>query len=97
MDKDLKIIEGERLINARELHDALESKRDFSNWINDRIKKYCFEENEDFSTILLKSSGGRPKKEYILKLDVAKRIMYDRKQSKWQKNKKIFYRSRKKI
>ena len=31
-------------------------------------------ENEDFSTILLESTGGRPKKEYILKLDIAKEI-----------------------
>ncbi len=85
MEKDLKVIEGEivpiyenekgeKLINARELHEALKSKRDFSNWINDRIKKYHFEENQDFSTILLKSSGGRPKKEYILRIDVAKEL-----------------------
>ncbi len=65
---------NEKLINARELHKALKSKRDFSNWISDRIKKYDFKENEDFSTILLESTGGRPKKEYILKLDVAKEI-----------------------
>ena len=64
----------ERLINARELHKALKSKRDFSNWISDRIKKYNFIKDEDFSTILLESTGGRPKKEYILKLDVAKEI-----------------------
>lgn len=65
---------NEKLINARELHKALKSKRDFSNWISDRIKKYDFKENEDFSTILLESTGGRPRKEYILKLDVAKEI-----------------------
>lgn len=64
----------EKLVNARELHEALNSKRDFSNWITDRIKKYNFIEEEDFSTILLESTGGRPKKEYILKLDVAKEI-----------------------
>lgn len=66
MNEDLKIVDnnivpiyenkrGERLINARELHKALESKRDFSNWINDRIVKYKFESGEDFSTILLKT------------------------------------------
>lgn len=64
----------ERLINARELHRALGSKRDFSNWIMYRIETYNFIEDEDFSTILLKSTGGRPKKEYILRLDVAKEI-----------------------
>ena len=64
----------EKLINARQLHKELGSKRDFSNWITDRINKYGFIENEDFSTILLESTGGRPRKEYILKLDVAKEI-----------------------
>ena len=65
---------GEKLINARELHERLGSKRQFANWIEERIKKYKFEEHEDFLTILLKSDGGRPKKEYILKLDVAKEL-----------------------
>ena len=32
------------------------------------------EENEDFTIILGKSNGGRPSKEYILKLDVAKEL-----------------------
>lgn len=85
MENDLKVIDteivpvyennkGERLINARELHKALGSKRQFANWIHERIKKYKFEENEDFLTILLKSEGGRPKKEYILRIDVAKEL-----------------------
>ena len=39
-----------------------------------RMKKYHFGKIEDFLTILLKSSGGRPKKEYILRIDVAKEI-----------------------
>ena len=85
MDNEFKIIEnsivpiyqnkeGERLINARDLHEALQSKRQFANWIDERIKKYKFEEKNDFLTILLKSEGGRPKKEYILRLDVAKEL-----------------------
>ena len=85
MDNEFKIIEnsivpiyqnkeGERLINARDLHKALQSKRQFANWIDERIKKYKFEEKNDFLTILLKSEGGRPKKEYILRLDVAKEL-----------------------
>lgn len=64
----------EQVVNARELHEKLESKRDFSNWINDRIQKYDFIENIDFTTILLKSTGGRPRTEYALTLDTAKEI-----------------------
>lgn len=64
----------EQIVNARELHERLESKRDFSNWITDRIEKYSFIENIDFTTILLKSTGGRPRTEYALTLDTAKEI-----------------------
>ena len=64
----------EQLVDARELHEKLESKRDFSNWITDRIQKYDFVENIDFTTILLKSTGGRPRIEYALTLDTAKEI-----------------------
>lgn len=64
----------EQLVDARELHEKLESKRDFSNWITDRIQKYDFIENIDFTTILLKSTGGRPRTEYALTLDTAKEI-----------------------
>ena len=73
----IKIYENDRqeqVVNARELHEKLESKRDFSNWITDRIQKYDFIENVDFTTILLKSTGGRPRTEYALTLDTAKEI-----------------------
>ncbi|WP_375689161.1 antA/AntB antirepressor family protein [Bartonella sp. AP57NXGY] len=35
-------------VNARDLHAFLEAKRDFSNWIKDRITRYNFIEGEDF-------------------------------------------------
>lgn len=73
----IKVYENDRqeqLVDARELHEKLESKRDFSNWIADRIEKYGFIENVDFTTILLKSTGGRPRIEYALTLDTAKEI-----------------------
>ena len=73
----IKVYENERkeqIVDARELHEKLESKRDFSNWITDRLTKYDFVENIDFTTILLKSTGGRPRTEYALTLDTAKEI-----------------------
>ena len=39
-------------VSARELHAFLESKQDFSNWINNRIKQYNFMENQDFILVL---------------------------------------------
>lgn len=73
----IKVYENDRqeqLVDARELHEKLKSKRDFSNWITDKIQKYDFIENIDFTTILLKSTGGRPRTEYALTLDTAKEI-----------------------
>ena len=39
---------GKRAVSARDLHKFLESKRDFSNWIKDRIEKYGLIENQDY-------------------------------------------------
>jgi anti-repressor protein len=67
--------EGEKeTVNARELHEFLESKQDFSDWVKNRIEKFGFVENEDFTIILGKSSGGRPSKEYFLSIDMAKEL-----------------------
>jgi phage anti-repressor protein len=66
--------DGKKLVNARELHAYLGSKQDFSNWIINRIDKYGFQEDKDFTIVLLKSTGGRPAKEYALTIDMAKQL-----------------------
>lgn len=38
----------EKLINARELHEKLNNKRQFSNWIKQRIEQYGFLENKEY-------------------------------------------------
>ena len=50
MNELIKVSEmdGAQLVNARELYDALQVRRDFSNWIKNRIEKYGFIEGEDF-------------------------------------------------
>ena len=67
---------GKRAVNARDLHAFLESKRDFSNWIKDRIKAYDFIEIRTirFSTILAKTQ----------KVGARQLIMLF--QSAWQRN-----------
>lgn len=68
---------GKKAVDARLLHEFLGSKRDFSNWIKDRIKKYGFIENQDyvvFNNFGENSSGGRPLTQYALSLDCAKEI-----------------------
>jgi putative phage anti-repressor protein len=50
MDKLITITEqkGVQLVDARELHQRLQTRRDFSNWIKGRIQEYGFIENEDY-------------------------------------------------
>lgn len=79
MNELIKITEkdGQQVVSARELHHFLESKRDFSNWIKDRIEKYGFVENQDyevFNNFGENPHGGRPLIEYALTIDTAKEL-----------------------
>jgi anti-repressor protein len=65
--------------DARDLHRFLKVGRDFTTWIDARLKKYVFVENVDFvrDEVSPKSGenlGGRPRSEYHLTLDTAKEI-----------------------
>lgn len=61
---------NKQLVNARELHEFLENKRQFADWIKQRIEQYGFLENEDFEIKKL-INGGRPRSEYIITLNMA--------------------------
>lgn len=68
---------GKKAVNARALHAFLGSKRDFSNWIKDRIDKYDFIENQDyvvFNNFGENPKGGRPQIEYALTIGMAKEL-----------------------
>ena len=79
MEEIIKITQhnGKRAVNARELHQFLESKYQFANWIQERITKYGFVENQDYEVFkenLKNSNGGRPQIEYALSVDMAKEL-----------------------
>lgn len=78
-----------QVVDARELHTILNSKQDFSNWISNRIKKFHFEEGEDFSINLLKTSG-RPKKQYLITIDMAKELAMIENNDAGRKTRKYF-------
>ena len=61
-------------VNARELWEALESKREFATWIKSRIEKFGFVDGDDFLTNLSKTQNGRPSIEYIITIDMAKEL-----------------------
>lgn len=79
MKELIKTIEhnGNPSVLARDLHHFLEVGKVFGAWINDRIEQYGFIANEDFEVFLnfeKNSKGGRPTKEYILSMDMAKEL-----------------------
>ena len=65
---------GQPGVDARELHEFLQSGDRFDQWVKRRIEKYGFIEGQDFCTKLCESSGGRPSTEYTLSLDMAKEL-----------------------
>jgi phage anti-repressor protein len=68
----------EKLINARELHEKIENKRQFANWIKQRIEQYGFIENEDYicfnKFVKADKYGNKTMKEYYLTIDMAKEL-----------------------
>ena len=62
------------MVNSRLLWQKLKSKRQYANWIAERIERYGFVEGMDFLINLLKSTGGRRSVDYVLTLDMAKEL-----------------------
>ena len=64
-------------VSARELHEFLGSKQDFSTWIKNRIEKYEFVENQDFIKLHKKmelSKTGQMGIEYFVSVGMAKEL-----------------------
>jgi anti-repressor protein len=55
---------GKNVVSARELHQFLESNRQFADWIKQRIEKYELVENQDYFTFhkIVKNSQPAPNK-----------------------------------
>lgn len=81
--------EKKRFVNARELYEWLKSKRQFADWIKDRIEKYDFIENIDYFAVhkivkgvkiradgmlIDEKTGQIIPKDYVLTIDMAKEI-----------------------
>ena len=65
---------GSPSVNARDLHTFLEIGKRFTTWMEERIEQYEFAEGKDFLPILGESTGGRPNKEFLLTLEMAKEL-----------------------
>lgn len=64
---------GEQLVSGRELYEFLEVGTPYDKWFP-RMCEYGFSEGTDFSTFLSESTGGRPRTNHAMTLDMAKEI-----------------------
>lgn len=76
MNELIKIQErdGKKAISARELHDFLEVKTRFNDWIARRIEQYDLIENVDYLSLTQNRVGGGLEKDYALSVDAAKEL-----------------------
>lgn len=92
--------EGKKLVNARELHEWLESGQDFSTWIKNRIDVYGFIENKDFTSfhnIVEREIGATRRIEYIVTLDMAKELSMVEKTDKGKQARQYFIKCEEKL
>lgn len=101
---DLKVIEnelvpvyetstGEKVVYGSELYECLGSKRQYTDWIKTRLKECDAIENEDYQSFSQnneKPMGGRPKLEYLIKLDTAKEMAMLERNDKGKQVRKYF-------
>lgn len=66
--------DGNQVVNARDLHAALQVQTQFNHWIERKIQSCGLQESLDFWSNLSKSTGGRPGVEYQITLDAAKHM-----------------------
>ena len=85
------------VVPARQLHSYLEVGRKFNTWFAERIKKYDFEPEMDFTPVLGKSTGGRPSLDYALSLDMAKELSMVENNVKGKRARKYFIEKEKEL
>ena len=96
---------GENCVSARELHEGLEVKSKFADWIKNRIKKYGFEENTDYICLsknletqrINGQRGVTAEKDYIITVDMAKELCMVENNELGRKFRKYFIESEKKL
>ena len=99
--QELKVIEnnlvpvyetsnGEKVVYGSELHEVLEVKSKFADWIKNRLNDCDAAEKEDFETFSKILEKGRPTVEYIVKLDTAKEMAMLERNDKGKQVRKYF-------
>lgn len=93
---------GEITVSARDLHEGLELRKHFTDWIKPYIKsenEYGFEENVDFTRIHsgVNPTNGVPIIDYEITLDTAKELAMLSKSAKGKEMRKYFIKAEKQL
>ncbi|MCP4668095.1 MAG: phage antirepressor Ant, partial [Deltaproteobacteria bacterium] len=88
-------INGENInsVDARELHEFLESRQEYTSWIKNRISKYDFAQGIDFTSFdnsIKRETGSTTRTEYIVSIDMAKELSMVEKNEKGKQARKYF-------
>lgn len=88
---------GERVVYGTELHEVLEVRSNYREWISRRFADIDAIEAEDFDSVEIPTlSGGTPKKEHIIKLDTAKEMAMLERNAKGKQVRRYFIQVEKK-
>ena len=89
-------INSNNTVSGRELHEFLESKRDFTTWIKDKINKYGFVEGIDF-TFHKFVERKTWKHDYEITVDMAKELSMIENNDKGKQARRYFINCEKKL
>lgn len=87
-------------VDARDLHEFLGVSHRFNDWIVNRLSEYPFVEDEDYrfySNFSKTPTGGRPPKDYMISLDMAKELSMVEKTEKGRRVRKYFIQKEKEL
>ena len=88
---------GEKVVYGTELHAVLEVKSNYREWIKRRFVECDAVETEDYTSVEISTvSGGSPKKENIIKLDIAKEMAMLERNAKGKQVRRYFIQVEKK-
>lgn len=91
----IKIYNG-KTVSAKELHQFLGAKSKFADWFRNRIKKYGFIENEDYTRVskILDTLGGKQETiDYALTVNMAKELSMVENNSKGREARRYFIKA----
>lgn len=88
---------GEKVVYGSELHDVLDVKSNYREWVKRRFADIEAIESEDFDSVEISTvAGGTPKKDHIIMLDVAKEMAMLERNEKGKQVRRYFIQVEKK-